>query len=36
MLKLSEREWLVLGALWEAGGFSLWVLTKALYEVTGC
>ena len=35
MLKLSEREWLVLGALWEAGGCSLGELTQALYEETG-
>ena len=35
MLKLSEREWLVLGALWEAGGCSLGELTQALHEETG-
>ena len=35
MLKLSEREWLVLGALWDTGGAALGELTAALREQTG-
>ena len=34
MIKLSEREWLVLGALWSSGGATLGELTRALYEET--
>ena len=35
MLKLSEREWLVLGALWDSGGSTLGELTQALQGETG-
>lgn len=35
MTKLSEREWMVLGALWESGGAALSELTQALYGQTG-
>ena len=35
MEKLSEREWTVLGALWESGGAALSELTEALYGETG-
>lgn len=35
MLKLSEREWTVLGALWESGGAELGVLVELLYPETG-
>ena len=35
MLKLSEREWLVLGVLWDSGGAALGELTQALHEETG-
>lgn len=31
---LSEREWLVLGALWNSGGATLGELTQTLYEET--
>ena len=31
---LSEREWLVLGALWNSGGATLGELTQALYAET--
>ena len=35
MVNLSEREWLVLEALWDGGSAALGELTKALYEKTG-
>ena len=35
MTKLSEREWMVLGALWKSGGATLGALTEALYPETG-
>ena len=35
MTKLSDREWMVLGKLWESGGATLSELTQALYEGTG-
>ena len=35
MVNLSEREWLVLEALWDSGSAALGELTKALYEKTG-
>lgn len=35
MTKLSEREWTVLGALWNTGGATLGELTGALRETTG-
>ncbi len=35
MTKLSEREWMVLGALWDCGGAPLGALTQALYPETG-
>ena len=35
MGKLSEREWMVLGVLWESGGAALGEVTQALYEETG-
>ena len=35
MIKLSEREWMVLGALWDSGGATLGDLTQALYNETG-
>ena len=35
MTKLSDREWTVLGALWESGGAPLGALTQALREQTG-
>lgn len=35
MANLSEREWLVLGALWDSGGAALGELTQALFEKTG-
>ena len=35
MLKLSEREWLVLGVLWDSGGAALGELTQALQGETG-
>ena len=33
-MKLSEREWLVLGALWDSGGAALGEITQALYQET--
>ncbi len=33
-MKLSEREWTVLGALWESGGAELGELVNRLYEQT--
>lgn len=33
-MKLSEREWTVLNALWETGGAELGVLVNNLYEQT--
>ena len=35
MEKLSEREWMVLGVLWDSGGAALGEITQALYEETG-
>lgn len=35
MVKLSDREWLVLGVLWDSGGAALGELTQALREDTG-
>ena len=35
MKKLSEREWTVLGALWDSGGATLGAITQALQEDTG-
>lgn len=35
MEHLSEREWMVLRALWDSGGATLGELTRALYEQTG-
>lgn len=35
MTKLSEKEWLVLGALWNSGGAALGEITQALYGETG-
>ena len=35
MGKLSEREWLVLGVLWDSGGATLGELTQALHQDTG-
>lgn len=35
MGKLSEREWMVLGALWDTGGAPLGALTQTLYPETG-
>ena len=35
MIKLSEREWTVLGALWETEGAELGVLVDLLYPETG-
>ena len=34
-MKLSEREWTVLSALWETGGAELGVLVNELFENTG-
>ena len=34
-MKLSDREWTVLNALWETGGAELGVLVAKLYENTG-
>ncbi len=34
-MKLSEREWTVLDALWESGGTALGELTQALQTQTG-
>ena len=35
MTNLSDREWTVLGALWETEGATLGTLTQALHEETG-
>ena len=35
MTRLSDKEWIVLGRLWESGGASLSELTAALYGETG-
>ena len=35
MVRLSEREWLVLGVLWESGGAALGEVTRALQDETG-
>lgn len=35
MTKLSDREWTVLGALWDSGGATLGALTQALWGETG-
>lgn len=35
MVKLSDREWLVLGVLWDTGGAALGELTLALQKDTG-
>ena len=35
MTKLSDREWAVLGVLWDAGGAALGEVTQALQEETG-
>ena len=35
MTKLSQREWLVLGVLWDRPGPTLGELTQALWEQTG-
>ena len=35
MTKLSDREWTVLGVLWETGGAALGEVTQALQEETG-
>lgn len=35
MTKLSEREWTVLGVLWDTGGAALGQLTQALHQQTG-
>ena len=35
MGRLSEREWMVLGVLWESGGAALGEVTQALYAETG-
>lgn len=34
-LKLSDREWLVLGVLWDSGGETLGAITQTLYGRTG-
>ena len=34
-MKLSDREWTVLGVLWDAGGAALGEVTAALREETG-
>lgn len=34
-MKLSEREWTVLNALWETGGAELGTLVSELFESTG-
>ena len=34
-MKLSEREWLVLGVLWDSGGAALGEVTQALQGETG-
>lgn len=35
MAKLSEREWMVLGVLWDSGGAALGEIVQALYPETG-
>ena len=35
MVKLSDKEWLVLGVLWDAGEAELGEVTQALYQETG-
>ena len=35
MVKLSDKEWLVLGVLWDSGGAALGEVTQALREETG-
>lgn len=35
MVKLSEKEWMVLDQLWESGGAALGELVQALYPDTG-
>ena len=35
MIKLSDKEWLVLGVLWDRGGAALGEVTQALREDTG-
>lgn len=35
MIKLSEKEWMVLGALWETNGAELGVLVETLRPDTG-
>ena len=35
MVKLSDREWLVLGVLWDLGEAALGEVTQALYQETG-
>ena len=35
MVKLSDREWLVLGMLWDSGGAALGEVTQALQDETG-
>lgn len=34
-MKLSEREWTVLNALWETDGAELGVLVNELFDITG-
>lgn len=34
-MKLSDREWMVLGVLWDTGGAALGEVTAALREATG-
>ena len=34
-MKLSDREWTVLGVLWDTGGAALGEVTAALREATG-
>lgn len=35
MLRLSDKEWLVLGVLWDSGGAALGEVTQALQPETG-
>lgn len=35
MTRLSDREWTVLGVLWDTGGAALGEVTQALRETTG-
>lgn len=35
MTNLSDREWAVLGVLWDSGGAALGEVTRALHEETG-